>query len=334
MKAILNRITHVSKIDRRIEKAMNTFHVHNRQYVKRRMRRAYIVDNWNPDEYMLFNYDSLSPRARRSFVLQNEGFVFRKKVNPQEVHDLFLDKGATYNVFRKYYGREALILSDIENQKNEFHSFLERYPRCIIKTLKEAGGKGVEILDSNGSNLDLLYQHVIKEYPRGSIVEELIEQDEALSSFHRQSVNTLRLTTIKYGDNVEIIKRPFVRFGQGNMIVDNGAQGGIFTSVDFDLGIITAARDELGREYLVHPNTGKTIIGFEIPKWEEAKRLSIELMKVVPQCRYVGWDLALTSKGWVMVEGNSKGLFIGFQLPTQKGFRSEYEEMKGKLGIV
>ena len=32
----------------------------------------------------------------------------------------------------------------------------------------------------------------------------------------------------------------------------------------------------------------------------------------VPDVHYVGWDIALTNEGWVMIEGNEDGQF-GFQ---------------------
>lgn len=48
---------------------------------------------------------------------------------------------------------------------------------------------------------------------------------------------------------------------------------------------------------------------------------------------YKGWDLALTDNGWVLVEGNEKGMFIGFQLPTHQGFRKEFNQICKEVGI-
>ena len=51
--------------------------------------------------------------------------------------------------------------------------------------------------------------------------------------------------------------------------------------------------------------TGKKIPGTQIPYWEEAKKMCLEAMKVVPQVRFVAWDVAITEKGPVFIEGNS-----------------------------
>ena len=46
-----------------------------------------------------------------------------------------------------------------------------------------------------------------------------------------------------------------------------------------------------------------------------------KLVQVLPDQRYVGWDLALSKDGWVLVEGNSGGQFVGPQISLKKGIR-------------
>ena len=47
--------------------------------------------------------------------------------------------------------------------------------------------------------------------------------------------------------------------------------------------------------------------------------------------RYIGWDLALTENGWVMVEGNRTAQF-GWQITTQTGFREEVNGYLKEMG--
>ena len=56
-----------------------------------------------------------------------------------------------------------------------------------------------------------------------------------------------------------------------------------------------------------------------------AVALAKELAGVIGTNHYVGWDLALTDKGWVMVEGNPRGQFI-MQIATRKGIKAELEQ--------
>ncbi len=100
-----------------------------------------------------------------------------------------------------------------------------------------------------------------------------------------------------------------------------------------EIGEVIAAIDERLNEYTEHPNTHQPLVGFCIPRWNEAIDMAKEMAKVIPDVRYVSWDLALTENGWVVVEGNSSGSFAGCQLPTHKGFRDELNDIYRRLTI-
>ena len=57
--------------------------------------------------------------------------------------------------------------------------------------------------------------------------------------------------------------------------------------------------------YEKHPDSGLTYRGWEVPQWQE---LLIMAEKIFRQCfpehRYIGFDFALTERGWVLIEGN------------------------------
>ena len=182
-------------------------------------------------------------------------------------------------------------------------------------------------------NTEQLYQLLLKEYaPKGCVVEGLIQQTGIFHDIHPSSVNTVRISTIRFDDRVEII-HPFAKFGQAGTCVDNGGAGGILCTIDPNTGVIMRARDEQGTCYEKHPDTGSPIVGTQIPKWEEAVALAKELAHVRPQNRYVGWDVALTDNGWVLVEGNFRGQFIGWQLVDRKGFKKELAGILKELNI-
>ena len=175
---------------------------------------------------------------------------------------------------------------------------------------------------------------LISEYCKGIrggfIVEELIIQDEKMAAFHPSSVNTLRLSTVRFDNRVEII-HPFMRIGRGGKVVDNGGAGGLLSNIDPDTGKIFVCMDENAISFEKHPDSGIDIIGFEIPRWKEAVALAKELATVVKGQRWAGWDLALTDKGWVMVEGNAMSQFVGWQIPTQKGFMPDAQKILKEL---
>jgi hypothetical protein len=149
-----------------------------------------------------------------------------------------------------------------------------------------------------------------------SVIEELIIQAKELAAFHPNSVNTIRMPVVKSKDSKTLtIFHPFFRMGRGHSIVDNGGAGGIFACVDVESGIInTEGVDEFSdNEYIFHPDTHYQIVGFKIPRWDEAIELAKEASCQTTN-RYTGWDLALTEQGWVIVEGNECGQFIAQQI--------------------
>ena len=303
--------------------------------LRNRLVKAYFKDEWGPDEFFFFNHDRLSRKGIHDFVGNREATRFWNYMNPDDVYLLTCDKGRTYQYFKQFFHRDLVaVFQDKADSLNELVRFIQKHPKFIVKPAFGNYGNGVRIIDLAGKeDVESSCRDLLKEYPDGLIAEELIIQCKELEEFHPSSVNTVRISTVRQSNGeIYIIHRPFIRFGTGNRCVDNGGNGGIFGGVDFETGIIKGAIDERMNRYVVHPDTGKTILGYQVPRWAEAKSLVVELAKVLPELRYCGWDLALTEKGWVMVEANGKGLFIGFQMPTQEGFRKEFEDIKRRCG--
>ena len=88
--------------------------------------------------------------------------------------------------------------------------------------------------------------------------------------------------------------------------MDNVDCGGMAAPVDIETGVIAGVgANKAGDTYEDHPMTGKRIPGTQIPYWEEAKKMCLDAMRVVPQVRFVAWDVAITPDGPVFIEGNS-----------------------------
>ena len=302
---------------------------------KKRLINAFVRDEWNPDEYFFFNYEHLSKKGRHEFVVNREAARFWNFMNTKESYLLTCDKGLTYHYFKPYYFRDLISIGPSADSVENFRSFVLNHSQFVVKPTFGNLGNGVRIIDIyDYSNTDSLISELLTTYPGGFVVEELITQHQELASFHPYSVNTVRLTTArKANGEVYIIHRPFLRLGKDGRCVDNGGNGGIICGIDYESGIVTSAMDENLQKYITHPNSGRVILGYQIPLWEEAKQLAVKLAQVLPELRYCGWDLALTDNGWVMVEANGKGLFIGFQMPSQEGFRDEFERMKVDCGF-
>ena len=142
-------------------------------------------------------------------------------------------------------------------------------------------------------------------------------------------MNCVRVNTVNFGDRIEI-KWPFFKMGRGQSIVDNGCAGGIFAVIDVNSGMTMKAADERRNTYTNHPDTGLRILDFKIPEWSVLCDMAIELAKKCPDCHIMGWDMAYTEKGWVVVECNY-GPNLIYQYVCEKGFNKDFQNVRKRL---
>lgn len=290
---------------------------------------------FSADEYFYYHFRDKSEQVRKTFCSDLNRIDIVEGLNRPQNLAIFNDKMLTYQHYAKYYGRD---FCGVKTRKDlpQLLSFVQKHPRFILKPADSSCGQGIQLVDlSDCKALEETLARMVHTYcgsgKDGFVAEELIRQHPQMASLHPSSVNTARITTIRCDDGVEILPS-FIRTGRNGKHVDNGGAGGLMAAVDMDTGALIAAADKEGKIYTEHPDTGVQFAGFQIPRWEEAKALARELAQVIPENRYTGWDLALTENGWVMVEGNARGQFIGWQITLQKGFLPELVRILKRLG--
>jgi len=302
--------------------------LNNRKALVRDMFRMYRRYGYSFAEYVGYGFQNKTLEERLTFVADWEHIGYTDALNDAKNAATFDNKVKTYNMYKQYYHRE-IIQCDAETSLEEFLAFWEKWGVCAIKPLKSSSGKGFQIIRERLTEEQ--FERVKQEYGNRFLAEELIVQDPQMGKFHPSSVNTVRVTTIRMDDDVCLVWQ-IMRIGQGGSCVDNGGAGGILCALDSETGIILAARDKYGKQFYVHPDTGEILIGHVVPEWNKAVRLVKELAEVVPSNRYTAWDLAFTNEGWVLVEANRRGQFVGRQVLFQSGFRGEIEQYLRKLG--
>ncbi len=259
-------------------------------------------------------------------VLYNEQNKLWKRINNSDSRTILKDKYKAYLRFKDFYQRDIVFVNS-KGGEEEFLSFCHSHPRFIVKPLLSFSGNGIQLINTNEDTFNV--DDYLNSNPDGFVAEELIKQNEALSQLHPESVNTLRINTVNYGSSIEVIW-PCLRMGRGKSVVDNAGAGGVFGAIDIATGLISSVSDEHNHTFTKHPDTGIQLIGFKVPKWEEACEMAKHLAELIPDCHFVGWDLALTDNGWVMIEGNHNPYII-YQIATGKGIRKEFNRMKRRL---
>lgn len=257
----------------------------------------------NFTEYFVHKYYSLNVIGREQVNNLRLQYGFCELVNDPNLRELFDNKGLTYEKFKPFYKRDLITINTIEDFQI-YETFLTQHNSFIYKPLKGVCGRGIKIYKEICSDRKQLFNDLLKNGP--FVIEELIEQGKEMASLHRESINTLRVATFNLHGDV-IIYGAGIRIGTGDSIVDNAGSGGLFCHVNHEFGFIDTNAKDYTKEYIFHPDTGVRFIGFDIPKWEEAKKLVIAMARTIERATVISWDLAYSKKGWCMVEANDVG---------------------------
>jgi hypothetical protein len=84
----------------------------------------------------------------------------------------------------------------------------------------------------------------------------------------------------------------------------------------------------------VHPDTGTRFSGLQMPFWKEVLDLCTRAARVTPNLRSVGWDIALTPEGPVIVEGNPDWDLPMVQVHTNGLLQPDVRRQLAGFGIV
>ena len=252
-------------------------------------------------DYETFEMYNMNSRERANVLTISKNNDLYKQLNdPRYIH-YFTDKSEFNKKFSKYLKRDWFYLKD--HTYEEYLDFIKDKDRIIAKPLDLSCGQGIHMYNVKKHDPKALYNALMKR--RAFLIEEVVEQSDEMASLCASSVNTIRLITIRNGNDVSIVAG-CVRMSRGDKVVDNFNNGGLAAILNTNTGKLeTDGYDKWRHNYIRHPATGTVIKGFPIPDWEEVQQTVREAALVVPQVRYIGWDVAISKKyGPLLIEGN------------------------------
>ena len=311
------------------------------------LRYQFIYDFWvygcTVDEEYYLKLKDMTDAEKREYMLGKFRSVYVKHLNwdagPDRVAQLE-DKYRLYRTLEPYYKRDVIEISSPEDY-DTFAAFVAKHPTFVVKPSNFFFSFGVHkaSMSDYGNDCRAAMESILGEgeaihaknpYRDSKMVlEELIVQDPAMAAMHAESVNVVRVTAVRDPAGTVHIYHPWLKAGIGGSFVATAVSDGFDAEIDAETGVIISdGFQENGNVYKVHPDTGITIKGFQIPRWEELTVFVNEIMDQLPGYRYVGWDLVLTPDGWCVLEGNYSGEFI-YQLIHGRGFKKEFEALIG-----
>ena len=283
-------------------------------------------------EYMYsYEFWRLNEQERDEFISTSEMQVIYRKLGEQVVRDIFHNKVDFLTTFSPFVHRwwgmaKELSVEELKEKTKHFD--------IIAKPVDGTRGDGIfKIVADDVSDWQQLF---LKLKENNYLLEQRIEECDELAAFHPVSLNTIRVVTISKDDRCEVFGALF-RMGAHGSIIDNTHAGGIYAPIDINTGIIDIpAIDACNNHYDVHPDTGKRIKGFHVPKWDNIIATCKEASRTIPNIHFAGWDLCVNNKGEVeIIEGNHAPDFDGgMQAPLKIGVKKKLQQtVKSVMGI-
>ena len=206
----------------------------------------------------------------------------------------------------------------INDTKSLLH-LLEKRNKLILKPNMGSRGQGIYLMESKDKNIlingrILNNQEIDKFLTRleNYIVSEFIEQGKFTNSLFPLSTNTLRINSFyNPTSKIAFIKQPYLRIGTSKTIpVDNISQGGVFSFVDIESGILQEVfkinPNKRILKLTAHPESNKQIAGKTLPLWDEIKTSILKTAEIIgPLIKIVGWDIVIRDDDFVILEGNN-----------------------------
>ena len=266
------------------------------------MGRCALKYNAGYMDYKIAEMYRLNDAQRRTVITRGISNGIVRRMNDKAYWHFFDDKTQFNTTFAKWVGRDW-IKCDETLTAEKLAAFLSGKAQFIFKPLEGSSGQGiVKYTKNDWQDVKAFRDMLVKAGP--AILEEIVIQHPDMARLCPTSVNTVRIATM-LGDKQEGIVYAFLRIGNGK-VMDNVDCGGMAARVDLATGkLLTVGADKQGNTFDKHPITGTPIVGFQVPFFEEAKAMCLEAMRVVPQVRFVAWDVAITPEGPRFIEGNS-----------------------------
>ena len=264
-------------------------------------------------DYTYCQFYKLNGDKRKTYLTRTIQNELVRKLNDRRFYHCFQNKLEFNQLFSPLVTRPYLDVRDVNVES--FRRFLKGRSEIIAKPVDGIGGHGVKrIAVDENTDVEQLYNSLLEE--KRTLVEEVIQQHHALQELYPQGVNTVRVVTILTGTVVDIMWVG-LKIGSNGSVVDNVAEGGICAWADRYTGVITTPASNYDvMVFENHPNTGVKIVGFQIPNFDAVKEVASTAARLIPEIRYVGWDIAVTEDGAQLIEGNEYPGHLLMQIPV------------------
>ena len=283
--------------------------------------------------------DGVSESQTAKYYSRKKFIKVQKSVNPEPWAPVLSDKSIMYRYCRMaglkipqlyavfYKNSTGLTQAGtIMQTRDDWCRFIvdELPAEFVIKPTDGSLGRGIRIFRKKQLGFCDQYGQlfrpgqiydIMRSDPEASgyvIQQKLDNHTDIVELTANDNLQTIRMITFVDADRGASILQAHIKMITGNNALDNfahGSTGNIQADIDIPTGQIVSAiaprRNQAGTvaiEY--HPESGNPFEGFNIPQWNQACELVLRGAKLFLPIRAIGWDIAITPNGPVIIEGN------------------------------
>ena len=154
----------------------------------------------NKNEYFYYKLYEMDRKELSTYAMEN-GFNSRfvAQWNTEEQMELTASKPRFNRQFPRYINRDWIYMGDAGEE--EFANFIKKHPVCIEKPMNGQSGNGVRVREfPSDADVETLFQSL---KDSDLMFEERITQHHDLRRLNPDSVNTIRIITLRRQDKLE-----------------------------------------------------------------------------------------------------------------------------------
>jgi hypothetical protein len=155
------------------------------------------------------------------------------------------------------------------------------------------------------------------------LLEERIRPHPRLAEFIGPTLCSVRVQTIIDREAKPRIIAAVFKLQPGTAGVDQLIHGAVGCWVDLATGKLGRGRTRQSREDTsVIPGTDTSFVGFKLPDWDAVQDVALRAAAAFPWARAIGWDIGVSDRGPVLIEGNERWSPSLIQMPAPSGLRT------------
>lgn len=167
-------------------------------------------------------------------------------------------------------------------------------------------------------------------------IERRLRPHPQLNALNPDVLATLRVMSFRRRDGTVMIGPAVWKIPLGRSGVDNFARGSLAAPIELSTGIAGRARRSISEgDFALHPETGFRMEGTRLPQWPMVDPLVRAAFEVLPGLHAVGWDVAITETGPLIIEANPWWSAELLEVPHGRGLiQGEFAEYLCEFGLA